>query len=103
MAAWMRIAATMSVHAGSSQRSCRASLPRYAAEWCCLHSAPPLSSLLYLPYHCRTLRRFAWAPGWLQREEILNAQEPGPECKACNGQGSLPCMRCSSGGVIIHI
>ncbi|CAL5228478.1 g11620 [Coccomyxa viridis] len=47
--------------------------------------------------------RSAWAPGWLQREEILNAQEPGPECKACNGHGSLPCMRCSSGGAIIHI
>lgn len=47
--------------------------------------------------------RSAWAPGWLQRDEIQNAQEPGPICKTCDGQGSLPCMRCSSGGALVHI
>lgn len=49
--------------------------------------------------------RQAWAPGWLQREEIneITGETAGTECKACKGQGSLPCMLCNSGGCIVNI
>ena len=49
--------------------------------------------------------RRAWAPGWLQRTEIdqITGETAGSECKVCSGHGSLPCMLCNSGGVVVQL
>jgi tryptophan-rich hypothetical protein len=49
--------------------------------------------------------RQAWAPGWLQKEELaaLHDEQASTECKACAGQGSTPCMLCNSQGAIVQL
>lgn len=70
----------------------------------CMTSTCDNSVLIWLNTSILKSRQ-AWAPGWLQREEIerWNSGTAGPECKVCKGTGVLPCLLCNSGGEVVEI
>ena len=71
----------------------------------CMVSTCDSSKRLWM--HASILKsRQAWAPGWLQKEEIAaatGAVESSVECKACAGEGRTPCMLCNSLGAIVQL